>query len=162
MQPGKNDTTGHLKIVMWHHGAQTRVFIHRMVAEMFIPNPDNLPVVRHLDGNPTNNVVWNLAWGTYRDNWEDSIRHGTAQILSDEVREKGLEKSHALQRRPVIAISESDGSQIRFPSISDAARELNLSTGNIWCCLNGRYKQTGGYSFIYAEAEEGGEANVDR
>lgn len=124
-----------------------------MVAEMFIPNPNNLPVVRHLDGNPTNNVVWNLAWGTAKDNYEDAVRHGTFRPLSDEDCKKSLEKVHAIQSQPVIAISESNGSQIWFPSISDAARELNLSHGNISNCLAGRYKHTGGYSFVYAQEE---------
>ena len=158
LKADKADRTGHLAIYMCCHGIRTPVLVHRMVAEMFIPNPDNLPIVRHLDGDPTNNVVWNLAWGTQRDNWEDSIRHGTARWGTAESREKGREKALAVTRRPVIAISESNGSQICFPSINDAARELNLSPGNINHCLAGRYKQTGGYSFIYAEAE--GEANA--
>lgn len=158
LKAAKANMAGHLKICMNHLGMETSVFVHRMVAEMFIPNPNNLPVVRHLDGNPTNNVVWNLAWGTQRDNWEDSVRHGTARMFSAEDLEKGREKSRAVRSRPVIAISESNGSQICFPSINDAARELNLSPGNICSCLAGRYKQTGGYSFIY---EEGGEDNVE-
>lgn len=43
-------------------------FVHRMVAECFIPNPDNKPLVRHLDNNPLNNDVNNLAWGTQSEN----------------------------------------------------------------------------------------------
>lgn len=81
LKPNKDDRTGHLDIVTYYHGIRTRVYVHRIVAEMFIPNPENLPVVRHLDGNPTNNVVWNLAWGTSKDNWEDAVRHGTARMF---------------------------------------------------------------------------------
>ena len=148
LKAGKvGNRTGHLVIGMCHLGIQTTVLVHRMVAEMFIPNPDNLPLVRHLDGDPTNNVVWNLAWGTVKDNWEDSVRHGTFRPLSDEEREK----SCAVRRQPIIAISESDGSQILFPSVIDAARELHLSRGNISSCLNGQRSHTGGYSFIRAE-----------
>jgi len=36
--------------------------IHRLVAQAFIPNPDSLPDVRHIDGNSSNNVVSNLEW----------------------------------------------------------------------------------------------------
>lgn len=153
LKPRKVDSTGHLGICMCYLGTVTHVYVHRMVAEMFIPNPDNLPVVRHLDGDPTNNVVWNLSWGTQRDNWDDSVRHGTFRLLSEEV--------IAMRSQPVIAISESYGSQIRFPSQREAARELNLDQSSICACLNGRLKHTGGYSFIRAEAE-GGEANADR
>ena len=154
MQPKKGNMHGHLEIVMSYHGTKTHVYIHRLVAEMFIPNPYNLPVVRHLDGDPTNNVVWNLAWGTQRDNYEDSVRHGTARIPSDEA----IEKATTARKQPVIAISESDGSQIWFPSQQDAARELKLQKSNICYCLAGQRKHAGGYLFIRAQ---GGEANAD-
>lgn len=162
LKPANINRAGHLAIHMHYLGTGTHVLVHRMVAETFIPNPDNLPVVRHLDGDPTNNTVWNLAWGTYKDNWEDSIRHGTFRWQTAENLEKANEKSCAARRQPVIAISESDESRTWFPSQREAARELNLYQSNINSCLTGRYKQTGGYSFIYAEAEEGGEANADR
>lgn len=141
LKPYKTGRYGHLQIQMSHLGAVTLVYVHRMVAEMFIPNPDGLLVVRHLDGDPTNNVVWNLAWGTQRDNWEDSVRHGTAAAI--------------MTSRPVIAISKSDGSQIPFPSQHDAARELNLNLGHIWQCLNGQRSHTSGYKFIYGDETNG-------
>lgn len=39
-----------------------------MVAEAYIPNPNNLPIVMHLDDNPLNNIVSNLKWGTHKEN----------------------------------------------------------------------------------------------
>lgn len=141
---------GHLVINMCCHGTETCTYVHRMIAEMFVPNSNSLPVVRHLDGNPANNTVWNLAWGTAKDNWEDAVRHGTAHSFSDEELEKGREKSRAVCSQPVIAISEVDGSQIQFSSQNDAARQLNLSKGNISDCLNGRQSHAGGYKFIRA------------
>ena len=48
--------------------------IHRLVAEYFIPNPDNLPVVNHLDGNKLNNDYTNLEWTTYSGNWYHALR----------------------------------------------------------------------------------------
>lgn len=146
LKPQKHDRYGHLGVSLSYLGTETCTYVHRMVAEMFIPNPDNLPVVRHLDSNPANNAVWNLSWGTVKDNWDDSVRHGTARSFSDEDREK----SCAARRQPVIAISESDRSQIRFPSVSDAARELHLNHAHICHCLEGQRSQTGGYKFIRA------------
>lgn len=52
-------------------------YVHRLMAEAFIPNPDNLELVRHLDDDPTHNVLDNLAWGTHSDNRLDSVRNGT-------------------------------------------------------------------------------------
>lgn len=51
-------------------------YIHRLVAEAFIPNPNFCRVVRHLDDNPRNNHYTNLAWGKHGDNTLDAIMNG--------------------------------------------------------------------------------------
>ncbi len=54
-----------------------RRYIHRLVLAAFVgPCPEGM-VCRHLDGNPSNNRVENLAWGTYTENEQDKHRHGT-------------------------------------------------------------------------------------
>ncbi len=54
-----------------------RFYAHHLVAEVFIgPRPSGLQI-RHLDGDPSNNRVCNLSWGTGKENMEDSRRHGT-------------------------------------------------------------------------------------
>ena len=56
-------------------GKKKMLYGHRLVAEAFIPNPDNLPVVNHIDGNKLNNTVSNLEWTTYSGNtqhWKDT------------------------------------------------------------------------------------------
>lgn len=72
-----NSKAGHQSVKLSRGGSdyQHRQ-VHRMVAEAFIPNPNDFPVVRHLDDVPTNNQVSNLAWGTYSDNLYDAIRNG--------------------------------------------------------------------------------------
>src|SRR4051794_38431819 len=53
-------------------------FIHRLVLEAFVgPCPDGLEC-RHLDGDPGNNLLSNLKWGTRLENFQDSVKHGTA------------------------------------------------------------------------------------
>ena len=61
-------------------GITKRFFVHTLVATVFIgPRPIGCEV-RHLDGNPSNNALQNLAWGTKSENASDKIRHGTAPI----------------------------------------------------------------------------------
>ena len=60
--------TGHKVVVLCKDGKTYPRFVHRLVAEAFIPNPDNKPVVDHIDTNPSNNSVDNLRWVTTREN----------------------------------------------------------------------------------------------
>lgn len=68
---------GYLRVSLYDQESKPHAgFIHRMVAEAFLPNPGSLPVVRHLDDQKRNNRVENLAWGTYQDNTDDMFRNG--------------------------------------------------------------------------------------
>lgn len=51
-------------------------YLHRLVAMAYIPNPNNYPIIRHLDDIGTHNTVNNLRWGTQKDNVNDSIING--------------------------------------------------------------------------------------
>lgn len=57
-------------------GHPKKFWLHRLVAMAFLPNPDNLPVVMHLDNNPLNCHVSNLKWATYSENNAAAIRDG--------------------------------------------------------------------------------------
>lgn len=74
---GTVSVRGYPVVQLYGAGEPERKNIHRLVAEAFISNPDNLPVVRHLDDNKVNNARGNLAWGTQSDNLQDAVRNGT-------------------------------------------------------------------------------------
>lgn len=64
---------GYKQVVLSKNLTATKLLVHRIVAEAFIPNSDNLPCINHKDGNPSNNSVDNLEWCTYEYNSNYSL-----------------------------------------------------------------------------------------
>jgi len=70
--------TGYRAVVLYHDGAAHRFHIHTLVLTLFgAPRPNGMQC-RHLDGNPDNNTIDNLAWGTAKQNGADKVSHGTS------------------------------------------------------------------------------------
>jgi hypothetical protein len=64
---------GYLSVSLMNKNGVARThMLHRLIAEAFIPNPDELPEVNHKDGNKLNNVISNLEWCSYTDNLKHS------------------------------------------------------------------------------------------
>jgi len=84
-----------------------RYSAHRLVAEAFIPNPDNLPVAHHKDEDATNNKEDNLEWVTHSRNSEASLGKRVAQLTKE-------------------------GELIKeWPSVASASESLGLNKGNV-------------------------------
>ena len=71
------DAKGYAGLTICNGRKRRKARVHRLVAEAFLENSENLPCVRHLDGNKSNNSACNLAWGTFKQNECDKISHGT-------------------------------------------------------------------------------------
>lgn len=69
--------------------------VHRLVAQAFIPNPDNKPDVAHINGDPTDNRVQNLRWSTERENTRDRIGHGTWGFKLNDVQVREIRRLYS-------------------------------------------------------------------
>lgn len=107
--------------------------IHRLVAEAFIPNPDNLPQVNHKDEDKTNNHVNNLEWCSLLYN----IRYGT-----------GLKRKITNRCKKVYQYT-LDGEFVReFESVAECGRN-GYNQGAIVSCCKGKIKTHKGYKWSY-------------
>jgi hypothetical protein len=71
---------GYISVGLWKNNIRKVYRVHRLVAEHFIDNPSNLPVVDHIDGIRSNNSINNLKWATYSDNSKNVIKGGEHSV----------------------------------------------------------------------------------
>lgn len=96
--------------------------VHRLVAEYFVDNPNNLPIVMHLDNDKTNNHYTNLKWGTVQENTQQAFDDGLA------INAKGYDDS---QSNPIYVYDLNWNLLYAFGSICIASKELGISKSTI-------------------------------
>lgn len=126
---------GYCQVTLYKENKSRHKFtVHRLVAEAFIPNPDNLPCINHIDENKLNNNINNLEWCTYSYN----NAYGTARIRSAEKISKPINQFTL------------DGTWIAsYLSATLASRLLNLNKTNILDCCNHRSDTAYGYKWEF-------------
>ena len=102
IQPsGRGGKLTYYAVTFWMNNKAYCRKVHRLVAQAFIPNPDNLPCINHIDGNKLNNHVSNLEWCTYQANMLHAVRTGLTHPhqWTDEERKHISDKVKAYRRR---------------------------------------------------------------
>lgn len=137
---------GYQAVVLSKSGEAKSFLVHRLVAEVFIPNPNNYPQVNHKDENPSNNKVTNLEWCTQRYN----SNYGTLKYrISAKLKNGVLSK-------PVEQYCKDGRFLMEYPSAIEASRTLGLSVSGIVSCCNKdkKYSHCGGYQWKYKDDDK--------
>lgn len=127
--------TGYLLIGLSNNGKKWYL-VHRLVAQAFIPNPNNLPQVNHKDENKQNNCVQNLEWCNQKYNMNYGTRN---KIVAEKL------------SKPVLQMDKTNKIIAEFPSIMEVKRQLGISQSSISMCCKGKRKTCGGYKWKFKE-----------
>lgn len=125
LKPTK-DKKGYLTVDLYKQGKRKIYKVHRLVAQAFISNPNNLPQVNHRDEDKTNNAVENLEFCDAKYN----INYGTRN-------EKISKQLMCLETGKI------------YPSTREVQKQLGFAHSNISKCCNGKLKQAYGYTWCY-------------
>lgn len=144
---------GYLYVNLCKDGDRKHYRVHRLVAQAFLPNPDNLPQVNHRDENPSNNRVENLEWCDCKYN----NNYGTRNQRVSEVR-RGMHFSEETKRKiskaqsiPVVQYTREGKLIAIFYGATEAERQTGVAHQNIAKCCKGKLKSAGGYKWEWAD-----------
>lgn len=136
----------YLCIDLRQHQTHKTKFIHRLVAEAFIPNPNNYPYVNHKDSNPINNRIDNLEWCTQSYNVKYAYINGNAKPTLG-----CFKKGHIPHNRRKVNQYTKDKKLIcTYISIREASKLTNINKSAINNCLLKYTKTSGGFIWEYA------------
>ena len=127
------DSKGYRNVRVFNRDGAKTVTVHRLVANTFIPNPDNKEQVNHIDGDKANNKVNNLEWNTHQENNNHAFDNG-------------------LQPKPRMAVVQftRDGNFVReFESVMEAKRQTGVDNSYIAKVCRGRLNHAGNYIWRY-------------
>ena len=140
---------GYAIIDLWKNNKAKRMYVHRLVALAFIPNPNNYPQIDHIDTDRLNNNVNNLRWCNQSMN--------NLNPLTNEKR-KNLFKNHSTQsrwvKRAVIGINLSDKSDIRYYTTVSETQKDGFNPSMVSASCLGRRKNHNGFYFYYQSEYE--------
>lgn len=140
--------SGYLKLTLRKNNKQYNKTVHRLVAEAFIPNPDNKLQVNHIDGDKQNNNVNNLEWCTKSENMKHAFKTGLSKAYS-----LGRYGSASVKAKKVYMIDKNTDEIIKkFDAIIEATHYIGKEKScHIVSCCKGKIKTAYGYKWKYVE-----------
>lgn len=137
------DITGYYIVsLIREDGKKIKKSIHRLLGELFIPNPENKEHINHKDGNKLNNRIDNLEWCTPKENFNHAVKLGLVDL------------SHKNKWVSIDQFNFSGEFIKTYPSLAIAQKETNVPYPNIVKVCKGLRKSAGGYIWKYSETSE--------
>lgn len=136
----KIDKDGYCVVTLYRNSERKYYNVHRLIAQTFIENPDNLPCINHKDFNRSNNCINNLEWC-------DVLYNNRYSKIWLKANEGAKEKCS----KPILQFTKDGEFVNEYYAIREASRQTGTNRGNIISCLKGVYKSAGGYIWKYKE-----------
>lgn len=129
--------SGYWQVLICIHGViKKHKKVHRLVAQAFIPNPENKRCINHKDGNKGNNAVSNIEWNTHSENLKHAHKTGLKRVPQ-------LGKSGHLHHLSKAVLSINDTAIVEHGSIRECARYLRCDTTNVATAVRKGYNCVG-------------------
>ena len=152
MIKGRFNTYKYVVVTLSKKGITKEFLVHRLVAQAFMPNPENKPTVNHIDGDKSNNNIKNLEWATYSEQSKHLYKIGLKSKPYQELNPmfKKYGKLHH-KSKPVIQY-DLDGNFIKkWENSYEVQREYGYRQSNISECCLGKRKTAYKYKWKYEE-----------
>ena len=145
----QRDGAGYAEVQLWKGNVRTHKRLHRLFAEAYIPNPDNLPYINHKDKNPMNYSLDNLEWcdQSYNQKYGNANKERGAKI-SKALKGRSRPWVAGQKAKPIIAV-DNIGGKTRYTSIKEAGRQLGIESSQISDVLHGRQNTCRGLRFYW-------------
>lgn len=142
--------SGYLNVDLSRNHSKKKLRVHRLVALAFIPNPNDLPEVNHLNEDKTDNRVCNLEWCSTQDN----LKYGTRGLRQSLTQSKSAStvsrlRGLATEQRKSVDQYTLDGRFVRKWESMSAAKEAGFTPGGVSACCYGQIKYHHGYVFRF-------------
>ena len=131
-----------LRVFLWSNQQKQRFLVHRLVAQAFIPNPDNLPEIDHINTDRTDNRVENLRWATRKSNMNNPLTRNNLSTSK-------LAKTYNI--KPVLQYTPNGKYLKEYICLREAERLTGIHHSSIMRVCKGKQYSAGGFIWKYKE-----------